>query len=54
MRQGVLSKIASVFAENNVSIDSVIQKKLVNNKAELVLLMDRVEEDNFMKAKDGI
>ena len=51
---GVLSKIASVFAENNVSIDSVIQKKLVNNKAELVLLMDRVEEDNFMKAKDGI
>lgn len=51
---GVLSKIANVFAENNVSIDSVIQKKLDNNQAELVLLTDRVEEDNFMKAKAGI
>ena len=51
---GVLSKIASVFAENNVSIDSVIQKKLDNKKAELVLLTDRVEENNFMKAKAEI
>ena len=50
-KTGVLSKIASVFAKNNVSIDSVIQKKLKNKKAELVLLTDRVKEGNFMKAK---
>lgn len=50
-KTGVLSKITSVFAKNNVSIDSVIQKKISNKKAELVLLTNLVKEDNFIKAK---
>lgn len=51
---GVLAQIAKVFADNNVSIDSVIQKKLTDNRAELVLLTDKVREENFMKAKDSL
>ncbi len=50
----VLSKIADAFADNNVSIDSVIQKKLPEGKAELVILTDRVLNKNMKSAKEQI
>lgn len=53
-KPGVLSKIADKFANNNVSIDSVIQKKLEGSLAELVILTDKVINKNMVKAKDDI
>ena len=50
-RTRVLSKITEAFADNDVSIDSVIQKKLENNLAELVILTDKVLNKNMMNAK---
>lgn len=50
----VLSKIAEAFADNNVSIDSVIQRKLPDGKAELVILTDRVLNKNMQSAKEQI
>ena len=50
----VLSKIADAFADNNVSIDSVIQRKLPDGKAELVILTDRVVNKNMERAKEQI
>ncbi len=50
----VLSKIADAFASNNVSIDSVIQRKLPDGKAELVILTDRVLNKNMQSAREQI
>ncbi|MDD2370764.1 MAG: homoserine dehydrogenase [Firmicutes bacterium] len=50
----VLSKIADAFADNFVSIDSVIQKKLPDGKAELVILTDRVLNKNMQSAREQI
>lgn len=50
----VLSKIADAFADNNVSIDSVIQRKLPDGKAELVILTDRVLNKNMQSAREQI
>jgi homoserine dehydrogenase len=50
----VLSKIADAFANNNVSIDSVIQRKLPDGKAELVILTDRVLNKNMQSAREQI
>lgn len=50
----VLSKIAEAFADNDVSIDSMIQKKLEGNLAELVILTDKVLNKNMLKAKEEI
>lgn len=50
----VLSKITETFADNNVSIDSAIQKKLEGNLAELVILTDKVLNKNMLKAKEQI
>lgn len=50
----VLSKIADAFADNNVSIDSVIQRKLPDGKAELVILTDQVLNKNMQSAKEQI
>ena len=53
-KTGVLSKIAEAFADNDVSIDSVIQKKLEGNLAELVILTDKVLNRNMLNAKKQI
>lgn len=50
----VLSKIADAFASNNVSIDSVIQRKLPDGKAELVILTDRVLNKHMQSAREQI
>ena len=53
-RTGVLAQIAEAFARNNVSIDSVIQRKLENGRAELVILTDKVLNEDMERAKDEI
>ncbi len=50
----VLSRIADIFADNDVSIDSVIQKKLPDGKAELVILTDRVLNKDMRCARKQI
>ena len=50
---GVLAAIASLFGENNVSIESVIQEGRGNN-AELVLVTHEAAEDNLTSSIDSI
>lgn len=47
---GVLSKIAFVFGQNQVSLASVIQKQTVGAMAELVLITHDVAEENLRRA----
>ncbi|MEL7564327.1 MAG: homoserine dehydrogenase [Dehalobacterium sp.] len=50
-RPGVLASIAAVLGNQNVSIATVIQKRInENNQAELVLVTHKVEEHNFNDA----
>lgn len=53
-KTGVLAKIADTFAKNLVSIDSVIQRKLDGDRAELVILTDKVMDRNLYKAREDI
>ena len=50
---GVLATIASLFGENNVSIESVIQEGRGNN-AELVLVTHEAAEENLTSSIDSI
>ncbi len=50
---GVLAAIASLFGENNVSIESVIQEGRGDN-AELVLVTHEASEDNLTSSIDSI
>ena len=50
---GVLAAIASLFGENNVSIESVIQEGRGDN-AELVLVTHEAAEDNLTSSIDSI
>jgi len=50
---GVLASIASLFGENNVSIESVIQEGRGDN-AELVLVTHEAAEDNLTSSIDSI
>lgn len=47
---GVLASIAGVFGNTNVSLASVIQKRLEGDLAELVLITHRVREANLRDA----
>lgn len=47
---GVLAAIAGAFGAHNVSLNSVIQKRKVNNCAELVLITYHVSDANIRKA----
>jgi homoserine dehydrogenase len=56
---GVLSKIASVFAENDISISSVLQKELVEETAgeqitgayvPVIIITHKVKEENMRRA----
>lgn len=49
-RPGVLASIAGVFGNSNVSLASVIQKRLEGDLAELVLITHQVEEANLRDA----
>lgn len=46
---GVLATIAGVFGECGVSLNSVIQTRKVNNKAEIVLITHEVAEKNIQR-----
>jgi homoserine dehydrogenase len=43
-----------LFGENDVSIDSVIQKKYCEGKADLVLITEKVQDRNLKKAIEQI
>ena len=47
---GVLEKIAHAFGKNQVSLSRVIQKDIINEKAELVILTHNVSENLLTKA----
>lgn len=47
---GVLATIAGAFGQHGVSLNSVIQTRKVNNRAEIVLITHRVTEENLRKA----
>lgn len=51
---GVLATIAGVFGNNGVSLNSVIQKRKVNNCAEIVLITHRVAKEHISQAADVI
>ncbi len=52
-KPGVLAKIAGVFGDNNVSLESVVQKG-IGDGAQIILITHEVMESNFMRAKDGL
>lgn len=51
---GVLATIAGVFGNNKVSLNSVIQKRRVNGRAEIVLITHEVAEEHIAKASETI
>ena len=52
-RPGVLAKIAGVFGEHNVSLESVVQKG-IGSSAQIVLITHKVLERDFQVARDGL
>lgn len=52
-RPGVLAKIAGVFGENRVSLESVVQKG-IGDQAQIVLITHEVKERNFRAARAGL
>ena len=53
-RPGVFAKIAGVFGNFEVSLESVLQKKTKGESAEIVLITSRVNEKSLKKAVDSI
>jgi homoserine dehydrogenase len=49
-KPGVLATIASVFGNNSVSIEQVIQKNKIGNNAELVIITSEVKERHIRDA----
>ncbi|NLK00614.1 MAG: homoserine dehydrogenase [Clostridia bacterium] len=49
-RPGVLASIAGVFGNSNVSLESVIQKRMKGEMAEIVLVTHEVQESNLRDA----
>jgi homoserine dehydrogenase len=52
-RPGVLAKIAGIFGENQVSLESVVQKG-IGEEAQIVLITHEVVERNFRAAREGL
>lgn len=52
-RPGVLARIAGVFGEHEVSLESVVQKG-IGDSAEIVLITHAVSERNFRSARSGL
>lgn len=53
-RPGVLAKIAGVFGNYGVSLESVLQKKTEGERAEIVWITSKVKESSFKKAIEFI
>lgn len=52
-RPGVLAKIAGIFGDNQVSLESVVQKG-IGEEAQIVLITHEVVERNFRAAREGL
>ena len=53
-RPGVFAALANAFGDEQVSLDMVIQKRRVNNTAEIVLVTHLAREDAFKRALDKV
>ena len=53
-RPGVFAAMANTFGDEQVSLDMVIQKRRVNDMAEIVLVTHMVCEDAFQRAMDRV
>lgn len=51
---GVLSQIASAFAENNISIKAVIQKSRVKDTAELVIVTENTTRESILQVEKSL
>ena len=51
---GVIGKIGDVFGKNDVSIESIVQLDVSENKAEIVVITHKVKNGNFEKSKEEI
>ncbi len=49
-KPGVLAAVANVFGVNHVSIKQLLQKSLGSNEAELMIVTEKVREQNFRDA----
>lgn len=49
-KPGVLAAVANVFGTNHVSIKQLLQKSLGSNEAELMIVTEKVREQNFRDA----
>ena len=52
-RPGVLAQIAGIFGDNQVSLESVVQKGF-GDSAQIVLITHRVREKNFRSARESL
>ena len=52
-RPGVLAQISGIFGENQVSLESVVQKG-IGDSAQIVLITHEVVERNFRAAREGL
>ena len=54
-RCGVLAELTKIFAENQVSIEEIVQKRARSNQlAEIVVITSKVREGDFTRAMDAI
>jgi homoserine dehydrogenase len=53
-RHGVMAAFSKIFGDEKVSLDMVIQKRRVEDLAEIVLVTHLVREDAFRKALDQV
>ncbi len=53
-RPGVFAALANVFGDEQVSLDMVIQKRRVDDAAEIVLVTHKVKEEAFQKALNRV
>ena len=51
---GVFANLSSIFGEEKVSLDMIIQKRKVEDTAEIVLVTHHILEENFFKAIEKI
>lgn len=51
---GVLSSIARIFADNDISINEVVQKRRFEKFAELMLIVDASPRENIMRVEESL
>lgn len=51
---GVLASIARIFADNDISINEVVQKRRFEKFAELMLIVDTSPRENILRVEDAL